>query len=104
MGRGRNHGFHSICALHTGKREFEGINQQQLASAKTLFPTGMAPMERKLFVTGPRLAIPMFMYRRTLCGRPATTVGADPPSMNRQVFTLVRCLHYLWDCGLPIRP
>lgn len=42
----------------------EEIKQQQLASAKTLFPTGVAPMERKLFVTGPRLAIPMFMYRR----------------------------------------
>jgi hypothetical protein len=27
-----------------------------------------------------------------------------PNQMNRQVFTLVRCLHYLRDCGLPIRP
>lgn len=64
MGREPNHGFHSICALDTGKRDLRRLTSNSSPVRKTLFPTGMAPMERKLFVTGPRLAIPMFMYRR----------------------------------------
>ena len=56
----------------------------------------MAPMERKLFVTGLELAIPMFMYRRkSLGGRTATSVRLGDPQSNElsgnyisQVFTL----------------